>query len=67
MSQSLVKVYTHIVFSTKYRAHLIRPNIEEKLHRYLADICQKLECHPIQVGGYTDHIHVLCVLSKKLR
>jgi len=66
MSQSLVKIYTHIVFSTKDRTRLIQPNIEEKLHRYLAGICQELECHPVQVGGHTDHIHILCTLSKKI-
>jgi putative transposase len=66
MSQSLVKIYTHLVFSTKDREHLIRPYIEEKLHQYLGGICQELDCHPVQIGGYTDHIHVLCALSKKM-
>ena len=27
---------------------------------------KKYECHPIKVGGYTDHIHILCMLSKKI-
>jgi putative transposase len=66
MSQSLVKIYVHIVFSTKNRAHLITPSIEDKLHGYLAGICHELECHAIQIGGYRDHIHVLCALSKKI-
>jgi REP element-mobilizing transposase RayT len=66
MSQSLVKIYIHIVFSTKNREHLISPDIEEKLHRYLAGICLELECLPVQIGGYTDHIHILCTLSKKI-
>jgi REP element-mobilizing transposase RayT len=25
-----------------------------------------MECYPIKVGGYTDHIHILCYLSKKI-
>jgi putative transposase len=66
MSQSLVKNYVHIVFSTKNREHLIHADIEEQLHRYMAGICQELECHPVRIGGYTDHVHVLCVLSKKI-
>ncbi|MBT1686924.1 IS200/IS605 family transposase [Dawidia soli] len=66
MSQSLVKIYTHIVFSTKNREHLIQPGIEENLHRYLAGICQKLDCHAVQIGGYTDHVHILCTLSRKI-
>lgn len=66
MGQSLVKNYIHIVFSTKYRQPLIKPPVEKELHRYLAGICNTLECQTIIVGGYTDHIHVLCMLSKKM-
>ena len=66
MPQSLIKLYIHIVFSTKNREPLITPGIEEKLHRYLAGICHELECHPVQIGGYTDHVHILCMLSKKI-
>jgi putative transposase len=66
MGQSLVKNYIHIVFSTKYREPLIHPPVEDELHNYLGGICKKLECQPIKVGGYTDHIHVLCMLSKKI-
>jgi putative transposase len=66
MGQSLVKNYVHIVFSTKYRQELIHPPVEAELHAYLGGICKKLECPPIQVGGYTDHVHLLCMLSKKI-
>lgn len=66
MGQSLVKNYIHIVFSTKYRNPLIYPPYEYELHNYLDGICRNLECLPIAVGGYTDHIHILCMLSKKI-
>ena len=66
MGQSLVKNYIHLVFSTKYRQPLIHPPVEAGLHAYLGGICNKLECQAIKVGGYTDHIHILCMLSKKL-
>lgn len=66
MGQSLVKNYIHIVFSTKYRQNLIHPPVEDELHNYLGGICKKLECPPLIVGGYTDHIHILCMLSKKI-
>lgn len=66
MGQSLVQNYLHIVFSTKYRKPMINEPIEEELHGYLGGICNKLECHVIIVGGYTDHIHILCKLSKKI-
>jgi REP element-mobilizing transposase RayT len=66
MGQSLVKNYIHIVLSTKHREPLIHSPYEEELHAYLGGICKKLECYPIKVGGFTDHIHILCMLSKKI-
>lgn len=66
MSQSLVRNYLHITFSTKHRQTLILPPFEEELHAYLGGICKNLECQPIQIGGYTDHVHILCMLSKKI-
>lgn len=66
MGQSLVKNYVHIVFSTKYREPLIQEAIEPELYSYLGGICSSLECQPIKIGGFTDHIHVLCLLSKKM-
>ncbi|MGP8215841.1 MAG: IS200/IS605 family transposase [Bacteroidia bacterium] len=66
MGQSLVKNYIHIVFSTKNREPLIHPPYENELHSYLGGICINLECHPIKIDGYTDHVHILCMLSKKI-
>ena len=66
MGQSLVKNYIHLVFSTKHREPLIHPPVEAELHSYLGGTCNKLECPVIKVGGYTDHIHILCMLSKKI-
>ncbi len=54
------------MFSTKYRQPFIQPPVEAELHAYLGGICNQLECQPVKVGGYTDHIHLLCMLSKKL-
>jgi hypothetical protein len=66
MGQSLVKNYVHIVFSTKYRQPLIKEFIEDELYSYLGGICKRLECQPIKIGGYYDHVHILCMLSKKI-
>lgn len=66
MAQSLSKVYTHIIFSTKHRQKLIDDSIKIPLFEYLGGICKGLECNPIQVGGHTDHVHILCLLSRKI-
>ncbi len=66
MGQSLVQNYVHIIFSTKYREPLILESIEKELFAYIGGICNNLECTVLNVGGYRDHIHILCMLSKKI-
>ena len=66
MGQSLVKNYIHIIFSTKYRIPLILDSIQTDLYSYIGGICKQLECYPIKIGGYIDHVHILCILSKKV-
>lgn len=66
MSQSLSAVNTHITFSTKNRENLIDEYVRERLFEYLGGICKGLECNPVRIGGYRDHIHILCTLSRKI-
>lgn len=66
MPQSLMKNYIHLTFSTKNRNHSITDQIKAELYAYLGGICKKLECNPLIVGGYTNHIHILCLLSRKI-
>jgi len=56
----------HIVFCTKNREPLIFPPFEIELHSFMAGICNNYECQSIKIGGYNDHVHVLCMLSKKI-
>lgn len=66
MGQSLVKNYVHLIFSTKHRVPLIYQPVQDELYSYIGDICKRLECQPIKIGGYTEHVHILCMLSKKI-
>ena len=66
MGQSLTKNYIHIVFSTKFREPLIAQHIEADLHAYLGGICKALDCPVLAIGGFTDHVHIFCMLSKKI-
>lgn len=65
MPQSLVKNYLHIVFSTKYREDFIDEAIEKELFSYIAVLCRDFESPALQIGGTDDHIHILCLLSRK--
>ena len=66
MSQSLSKMYVHIVYSTKNRTGILIPAIQSDLYAYSGGILNNLECYPMKIGGYLDHIHILCSLSKKI-
>ena len=67
MSQSLSQMYTHIIFSTKYRKpHLTDNDVAAHIHAYIAGICKNLESPAIIIGGAIDHIHILCHLSQNI-
>ncbi len=66
MSQSLVQIYVHIIFSTKNRIPFLTDMaFRERVHAYLAGICNKQDCPAIIVGGVADHVHLLCRLGKQ--
>jgi putative transposase len=56
MPQSLAAIYVHLIYSTKNREPLIRPEIEEDLRKYHAGILRKLESPMIASDGTADHI-----------
>ncbi len=66
MPQSLSRVYTHITFSTKNRENRIDSEIEKRLFEYLGGICKGLEYNPVKIGGYKNHVHILCLLSRQV-
>lgn len=64
MSQSLVRVPIHLIYSTKQRTPLITDGIRDALHRYQAGILTNLGCEPIIINSVEDHIHALFELSR---
>jgi putative transposase len=65
MSQSLVKMYMHIVFSTKERfPFLTDESTRSQTHAYLGGILKNLESPALKIGGTADHVHILCTVSK---
>ena len=65
MPQSLMKIYIHIIFSTKKHVGLLADeDICSQMHTYLASILREYDCPAIIIGGVADHVHILCHLSK---
>ena len=67
MSQSLSKMWSHLIFSTKDRyPFLSNRNIREETHKYLAGILRKHDCPTLVVGGVADHVHILCRFGRTI-
>lgn len=66
MPQSLAAIYVHLIFSTKNRQPLIRPEIEEGLYTYQTGILRNLDSPLICVNGTVDHMHILFRLGRKI-
>ncbi len=65
MSQSLSKLWTPLIFSTKNRyPFLANDEIRKEMHKYIAGILRKHNCPTLLVGGVADHVHSLFALSK---
>ena len=66
MSQSFVQIYVQIVFHTKNNVKFIREEVENELYSYLGGILNNYKSNPIQIGGTSDHLHLLCTLPKTI-
>jgi len=67
MPQSLAKVLVHIIFSTKSRFPFLSDiTIRSEMHAYLGGTCNNLESPVIIVGGISEHVHILCRLSRSI-
>ena len=67
MPQSLAKVLVHIVYSTKGRRPWLQDaGLRRELYSYKATILENnVDTPAIIIGGVEDHIHALCLLSRK--
>jgi REP element-mobilizing transposase RayT len=66
MSQSLSKLYVHIVFHIKYNSVAIRKEDKEELYAYMGAIIKDNGSIPIIINGTHNHVHILCVMSKNI-
>ncbi|MDQ8005649.1 MAG: IS200/IS605 family transposase [Pedobacter sp.] len=66
MSQSLSKMYVHIIFHTKHNQPFIKPDVEPELYAYIGGIIKENSSIPIKINGTKDHIHILASMSKNI-
>ncbi len=64
MSQSLAKIYIHLVFSTKNRENNLADCWREELFSILGGATNSVQCQSLIVGGVADHVHLLFQLGR---
>ena len=63
MGSTLTNLVYHAVFSTKGRAPMIIPEIRDDLYRYMGGIVKREDCVLLQIGGISDHVHMVIRLK----
>lgn len=63
MASTYLSLHYHIVYSTKNREPLIRPEWRTRLYEYLGGTVNGLGGQPQGVGGVADHVHLLVGLK----
>ncbi|MCL2328481.1 MAG: transposase [Bacteroidetes bacterium] len=66
MSQSLSKLYVHIVFHIKNNDVTICPEDEKELYAYIGGIIKANNALPIMINGTENHVHILTTMSKNI-
>jgi len=65
MAQSLSRLWTHLIFSTKNRfPFLSDKTVRTDMHKYLAKILREQDSETLIVNGVEDHVHALFALSR---
>jgi len=67
MAQSLSRLWTHLIFSTKNRYPFLTDKVlRAEMHAYLSEMLRNQACETLMVGGVEDHTHSLFALSRTL-
>ena len=64
MSQTLYKIYLHVIFHVKSTSPTIEDGDLGRLHAYIGKVVNTTGCHVLCVGGTSNHIHALVMFSK---
>ena len=66
MAQSLTKIYVHITYHVKNNIVKIRNEEKNELYAYMSSIIKDNGSIPIIINGVSDHVHILCIMSKNI-
>lgn len=60
--QTYTQILYQIVFSTKYRQHVLGKENRPELFRYIWGILDHKKCHLYRINGVEDHLHMVLSL-----
>ena len=66
MASSLVKIDIHIIFHVKNNGRNMRSEDLPRIFQYIGGVIRGLNAIPIEIGGMSDHIHILTSLPKAM-
>ena len=66
MANTFVKNDLHIIFHSKAQTTDVLDNDLARLHQYIGGIVKGMGSTLIEVGGMSDHVHLLCSLPKTM-
>jgi putative transposase len=53
------QILYQIIFTPINRGHVLNSSNRPELYKYIAGIVKNKNCHLYQIGGITDHIHIV--------
>jgi putative transposase len=59
---TFTQILYHVVFATKDRQRVLRPEHRQELYKYMWGIIRNKDCHLYRIGGVEDHVHILTSL-----
>jgi REP element-mobilizing transposase RayT len=62
MPNTYTNLLFHVVYSTKYRKPIIKPQWQDELYGYIGGINRNEEGFLLAAGGMSDHVHLLAKL-----
>jgi putative transposase len=63
MPNTFTSLRYHIIFATKNREPLLVPPLLERMHAYLGGCIRTIGGVPLEIGGISDHVHLLAGLK----
>jgi len=61
---SYVKIWVHLVFSTKTHDVFLSKNIRHSVQQHIISNCKEKDIYLQAINGYTEHLHCLISLGK---